>query len=67
MTAASPAMCSFCGRFNAEVEVMIAGPVAFICSGCVELAVGVIAKRRTQRDLERCAGCQPEPIGTAAP
>ena len=29
--------CSFCGKSQAEVERLIAGPSAFICNECVTL------------------------------
>ena len=33
--------CSFCGESQYEVSKLIAGPSAYICAGCVELAGGV--------------------------
>jgi ribosomal protein L37E len=35
--------CSFCGRSQYEVRKLIAGPGAYICDGCVELAQGVVS------------------------
>jgi hypothetical protein len=34
--------CNFCGRSQYEVRKLIAGPGAYICDGCVELAQGVV-------------------------
>ena len=35
--------CTFCGRSQYVVRKLIAGPGAYICDGCVELARGVAA------------------------
>ena len=35
--------CSFCGKSQAEVLQLIAGPSAFICNECVQLSVGISA------------------------
>ena len=35
--------CSFCGKSQAEVLQLIAGPSAFMCNECVQLSVGIIA------------------------
>lgn len=70
----SPCYCSFCGRTQAEVEVMVAGPAhVFICDNCVADAIDAIAKKRADdaadaafrkliKEAEACAGCIPEPI-----
>ncbi|RGB66515.1 MULTISPECIES: ATP-dependent Clp protease ATP-binding subunit ClpX [Oscillospiraceae] len=34
--------CSFCGKTQAEVARMIAGPGVFICNECVELCLGIL-------------------------
>ena len=34
--------CTFCGRSQREVSKLIAGPGAYICDGCVELAGHVV-------------------------
>lgn len=66
--------CSFCGRGNAEVDVLVAGPAhVFICDNCVADAIDAIAKKRADDDAdaafkkliaeaEACAFCIPEPI-----
>jgi ATP-dependent protease Clp ATPase subunit len=65
------AYCSFCGKSQHEVEVMLAGPVmAFICKTCVaDAAVQVeriLTDRREQeklnREAVRCACCAPAPV-----
>jgi ATP-dependent protease Clp ATPase subunit len=30
--------CSFCGKKETEVSKLVAGPQAYICDGCVEIA-----------------------------
>ncbi|MCW5200262.1 hypothetical protein VU07_00370 [Desulfobulbus sp. F4] len=34
--------CSFCGREEAEVARLIAGPDVYICSECVDICSGMI-------------------------
>ena len=38
--------CDFCGRSNHEIDHVIAGPSAFICTECVDLCNTIIAERR---------------------
>lgn len=66
-----PVYCSFCGKSQREVEVMLAGSwPAFICSDCVgdagEQIQRIIADRREQemliQEAVRCAFCLPEPL-----
>jgi ATP-dependent protease Clp ATPase subunit len=38
--------CSFCGKSDEEVLVLIAGPTVFVCDECVELCNDSVAKRR---------------------
>jgi hypothetical protein len=35
--------CSFCGKLHTEVAKLIAGPGTYICDGCVDLCVGILA------------------------
>ncbi len=37
--------CSFCGKSQAEVAKLIAGPFVFICDECVDMCNDVIAER----------------------
>ena len=37
--------CSFCGRSEKEVLMLIRGPVSLICDTCVEQCVGIIVKK----------------------
>ena len=34
--------CSFCGKSQHEVRILIAGPTVFICDECVELCMDII-------------------------
>jgi hypothetical protein len=36
--------CSFCGQLHTEVAKLIAGPGIYICDGCVQLCVGILAE-----------------------
>lgn len=36
-TKRKPLCCSFCGKEQAEVGYLVAGPTVFICNECVEL------------------------------
>lgn len=41
--------CSFCGKRDDEVEVLVAGPTVFICDGCVEICQQVVTEDRAKR------------------
>ncbi len=41
-----PLSCSFCGKTEAQVERMIAGPGIFICNECVELCADMLHKEQ---------------------
>src|SRR5215208_3261311 len=43
-TMTSEMRCSFCGRLHTEVSKLVAGPGVYICDGCVNLSVDVIAQ-----------------------
>ena len=53
---AEPVYCSFCGKSQHEVQVMLAGPVCvFICSDCIVHGVGqVVDHVRTRRAPAGC-------------
>ena len=36
--------CSFCGKYQDQVERIIAGPGAFICNECVHLCMGILGE-----------------------
>lgn len=37
--------CSFCGKADHQVGVLVAGPAVYICNYCVELAAEVVKER----------------------
>lgn len=37
-------MCSFCGKSQAEVRKLIAGPGVYICDGCISVCKGILDK-----------------------
>ena len=39
--------CSFCGRPEADVEKLIAGPHVYICDRCIVLCAGLLDKKPT--------------------
>lgn len=41
--------CSFCGKNQSEVLLLIAGPVSFICDECVELCRDIVGKAREKK------------------
>jgi hypothetical protein len=43
--------CTFCGKAQNEVRKLIAGPGAYICDGCIDLAAGVITSGRAGRTV----------------
>ena len=38
--------CSFCGKTNREVLLLIAGPTVFICDECIDLCTEIVAEKR---------------------
>lgn len=42
----APVYCSFCGKPNHEVLVLIAGPSVGICAECVDLCAQIVAEKR---------------------
>lgn len=43
--------CSFCGKSQAEVRKLIAGPMVYICDGCVELCNDIIGEEYEKDEL----------------
>jgi len=37
--------CSFCGKSQKEVRILIAGPTVFICDECVDLCGQIVAEQ----------------------
>jgi len=54
-------VCTFCGRHQAQVKKLIAGPGVYICGGCIELARGVIASGEPAATQSGQLNAVPEP------
>lgn len=42
----APSRCTFCGKHQAQVDRLIAGPGVFICNECVDLCQQIIQEGR---------------------
>jgi len=47
----SSLVCSFCGKSQAEVKKLIAGPMVYICDGCVELCNDIIGEEYEKEEI----------------
>ena len=47
----STLICSFCGKNQAEVKKLIAGPMVYICDGCVELCNDIIGEEYDKEEV----------------
>ncbi|HEY8240497.1 MAG TPA: ClpX C4-type zinc finger protein, partial [Kiritimatiellia bacterium] len=45
--------CSFCGKSQAEVERLIAGPAVQICDQCVELCSSLLQREAARGDRKK--------------
>src|SRR3970282_185979 len=58
-------LCSFCGKSQAEVKKLIAGPTVYICDECIELCNDIIAEEATRETGKGPAGIpKPKEINT---
>ncbi len=44
--------CSFCNKSQRDVRKLIAGPTVYICDGCVDICLDIIAEERETEDQE---------------
>ncbi len=44
--------CSFCGKYQDQVQRMIAGPGAYICNECVQLCLGILGEEENYQETE---------------
>ena len=50
----NPFCCSFCGKGEEEVEMMLTGPGVLICSDCVGICVDrIMANRKRKEDANQ--------------
>lgn len=61
-----PASCSACGRMEAEVAHMVAGPHVYLCDGCVGQAVRRLSLRQPPPERARCRICRQRSAKVAA-
>ena len=43
-------ICSFCGKNQKEVEVIVAQSPVYICDECIEICVSMIAENRRKKE-----------------
>ncbi|MDR0531586.1 MAG: ATP-dependent Clp protease ATP-binding subunit ClpX [Oscillospiraceae bacterium] len=43
-----PVLCSFCGKSQAQIDKLIAGPGVFICNECVDLCVEILNEEHSE-------------------
>ena len=53
--------CSFCGKTNAEVTKLIAGPTALICNECIGLSMDILREEQKKSPLHKSDGSKPTP------
>ena len=54
-----PLYCSFCGKGEFEVAVLVSGPTVFICNECVEICVAVCLDGMGKRIMETRLATEP--------
>ena len=42
--------CSFCGKAESEVKMLLSGPGVFICDECVKICTEVLQDERYKKD-----------------
>lgn len=47
-----PLYCSFCGKQDGEVFILIAGPTVFICDECIDLCAAILLEKREAATAE---------------
>ena len=45
-------ICTFCGKSQASIEKLIAGPGVYICNECIDLCVDILNEERDDQDQE---------------
>ena len=46
MAAEPPVVCSFCGKSQAQIDKLIAGPGVYICNECVDLCCDILSENQ---------------------
>ena len=55
-------VCSFCGKPQAQVKKLVAGPGVYICDECVELCNDIVAETEAQAPALPDLGTLPKPV-----
>ena len=58
----APVVCSFCGKSQAQIDKLIAGPGVYICNECVDLCVDILDE---ERGAEGASASAVEPLRPA--
>jgi len=45
-------ICSFCGKDDYDIEVMIRGPAVYICNECITLCNEIISDHKEQKIIQ---------------
>ena len=59
--------CSFCGKYQDQVERIIAGPGAFICNECVRLWMGILGEEMSDQRRQEIPKVLEVPDGIPTP
>ena len=59
--------CSFCGKYQDEVDRMIAGPGVCICSDCVELCQSVLGEESPKKEPKHASRPMEEAVPMPKP
>jgi hypothetical protein len=51
--------CSFCGKYDAEVDVLVAGDQVWICSNCVALCAQIVEVHQSHPDPDEAPALAP--------
>lgn len=43
--------CSFCGKIESKIEVLVAGPAVFICNECIKLCNEIISDEDQSKNI----------------
>ena len=52
----APVVCSFCGKSQAQIDKLIAGPGVYICNECVDLCVDILDEERSAESVNAEGG-----------
>lgn len=44
--------CSFCGKIEDEIEILVAGPAVYICNECIDICNFIIRHKKKQKQFK---------------